>query len=197
MERVRKFLFSLTLALACLLLAVAGDAGREWLRYERALLPAEPWRLLTAHLVHLGWSHLILNLAGLALIWALVGEHLDPRRWLLVFAISAFAVSGGLWLFDPALRWYVGLSGVLHGLLVAGAVAGIGRRSREMLVLLGLVSVKLAWEQWSGPLPGSEASAGGPVVVDAHLFGALAGLAIGINLQLFSARSPDRPAVRP
>jgi rhomboid family GlyGly-CTERM serine protease len=190
MERVRKYLFPLMLALVCLLLAAAGDAGRQWLRYERVLLPSEPWRLLTAHLVHLGWSHLLLNLAGLAVIWALVGENFDTRRWLLVFAVAALGVSGGLWLFDPALNWYVGLSGVLHGLLVAGALGGIARRPGESLALLGLVSAKLAWEQFAGPLPGSEASAGGPVVVDAHLFGALAGLVTGVTLRFFRTQSP-------
>jgi len=41
------------------------------------------------------------------------------------------------------------------------------------LLLLGL---KLAWEQLAGPLPGSEALSGGPVVVDAHLYGTSAGL---------------------
>jgi len=175
MERIGKFL-PWGLGLLCVALALTGDEGREWLRYERELLLSQPWRLVTAHIVHLGWSHLLLNLAGLALVWALVGEYLDSRWWLLVLAVSAAAVSGGLCLFDPALQWYVGLSGVLHGLLVAGAIAGLAKRRTEALLLLGVVAAKLIWEQLSGPLPGSEASAGGAVVVDAHLFGAIAGL---------------------
>lgn len=190
MALIRGAVLPLALAAVCLLLALSGDSGREWLRYERSALPAQPWRLLTAHLVHLGWSHLLLNLGGLALVWALVGEHLGVRQWALVAAVSGFAVSGGLWLLDPGLAWYVGLSGVLHGLLVAGAVAGPGRRTGEMTTLLILVGAKLAWEQYSGPLPGSEFSAGGPVVVDAHLFGTVGGLVAGINSR-FIFRSPD------
>lgn len=181
MERARIAHIPLILAIVSLLLGFTGDWGRDWLRYERTLLSEHPWRVLSAHLVHLGWSHLMLNVAGLALAWLLVGRSLSARRWLLVLVVSALAVSGGIWLFDPALQWYVGLSGVLHGVLVAGAVAGVGRWPGEMLALLGLVSAKLVWEQFSGPLPGSELSAGGPVVVDAHLYGALAGLITGVD----------------
>lgn len=190
MELTRRTGSPLLLAVLCLLLAATGDWAREWLRYERALLPSEPWRLLTAHLVHLGWSHLLLNLAGLGLIWGLVGEYLDTRRWIAILMISGFGVSAGMWAVDPHLQWYVGLSGVLHALLVAGALAGAGQRTGEMTVLLALVSIKLAWEQVSGPLPGSEISAGGPVVVDAHLFGALAAVVPGL---IWLKLSPRRP----
>lgn len=196
MALIRTAAVPLALGAVCLLLAFSGDWGREWLRYERTALAAEPWRLLTAHLVHLGWSHLLLNLGGLALVWLLVGEYLGVRQWALVTAVSALIVSGGLWLLDPGLAWYVGLSGVLHGLLIAGAIAGLGRRTGETATLLVLVGAKLVWEQYSGPLPGSEISAGGPVVVDAHLFGALGGLVAGVPMRLLR-RSPDGQAQTP
>jgi hypothetical protein len=43
---------------------------------------------------------------------------------------------------------------------------------------------KLAWEQFSGPLPGSEGTAGGPVIVDSHLFGALGGALTALTLRI-------------
>src|SRR5262245_13977247 len=60
--------------------ALGGDAIRMELRYERAaVFRGELWRLVTGHIVHLGWSHTLLNLAGLALVWMLCGPVL--RGW--------------------------------------------------------------------------------------------------------------------
>ena len=43
-----------------LLLAACGDWGRSALQYERAALSHyQWWRLLSAHLVHLGWTDVI------------------------------------------------------------------------------------------------------------------------------------------
>lgn len=159
----------------CLLAMVPG--GFELLRYERALIAAEPWRLLTAHVVHLGWVHLALNLAAFAAIWVMLGDLLRPRAWVAAFVFCALAVSGGLWFLDPGLEWYVGLSGVLHGLFVVGAMAGLGRaRVFHGLLLAGVVA-KVAWEQLAGADVGSAALVGGAVIVNAHLYGMLAGLA--------------------
>ena len=163
------------LAAACLFVALSNAAPA--LRYERALLGAEPWRVLTGHLTHLGWTHLALNLAGLAAVWALLGALLRPAAWLAVFVACALGVSGGLYLLDPGLAWYVGLSGVLHGMFVAGALAGLGRaRLFHALLLVGVV-VKVAYEQVAGADVGSAELVGGAVVVDSHLYGMLAGFA--------------------
>ncbi len=173
----------LALALPALAATLGGEPARALLRYQReAILAGEWWRLLTAHLAHLGPAHLLLNLTGLALVWLLVGGALRPAAWGVVLLLAALAVSGGLLLLDPDLAWYVGLSGVLHGLLAAGAAARLlqggpaGTRA-EGALLLALLATKLAWEQAFGPLPGSAEAAGGPVVVDAHLYGAAGGLA--------------------
>lgn len=161
-----------------LLLQFGGDPVRQWLAWSRAdIATGEVWRLLTGHLLHLGWSHLALNAAGLALVWILVGDAFDPAGWGLVATASIVCMDIGFWLLSPQLQWYVGLSGLLHGLLAAGIAIGLMRRSRESQVLALLVAAKLAWEQVLGPLPGSEASSGGAVIVDAHLYGSLGGLA--------------------
>lgn len=180
----------LLLAIAALLLRLLGDEASQLLRYQReALEQGQLWRLLSAHLVHLGWSHLVLNLAALLVIWLLVGEAMSRRGWLLLLLFSASLITLSLWLFQPLLQWYVGLSGLLHGMLFAGAVVlfGYGDRGAAMLALL--VIIKLLWEQLLGPLPGSEASAGGAVIVEAHLYGALSG-------GLFVAAVWSRPAWR-
>lgn len=158
-------------------LQFGGEGLRETLAYERAGLQAgEAWRLLTAHFVHLGWSHLALNVAGLAIVAWLVGHVFDGLRWLLIMLLSIAAIDAGLWLLNAEIEWYVGLSGLLHGLLAAGLFAGVAKRDREALILAAFVIAKVAWEQFSGPLPGSESTAGGVVIVDAHLYGAFGGL---------------------
>lgn len=188
MKTLRLYFLPLGLTLGMTALALASSATTPLLRFDRdALQAGEYWRLLTGHLVHLGGSHLTLNLAGLALIWGLIGAYLSTSAWLVTMTGSALGISLGLLLFDPELRWYVGLSGVLHTMLVSGALVMLrssrhaGRR--EGYALLALVWLKVIWEQLAGPLPGSEAGAGGTVIVNAHFYGALLGLPFGILLR--------------
>ncbi len=180
-----------SVVLTALFLLLTGDSGREWLRFERSGIAAgELWRLLTGHLVHLGVSHTVLNLAGLVLVWFLVGRAFHWKQWLWVMAGSIGAIDLGLWFGAPSLEWYVGLSGLLHGMLGAGVVAGIAARSGEALILAVVVAGKLAWEQFAGPLPGSEATSGGAVIVDAHLYGIIGGTLVAAMLIRVRGRAP-------
>lgn len=169
-------------ALIAILLQLGGDAVREGLSYDRdAVAAGELWRLVTGHFVHLGWSHLVLNVLGLALVAWLVGRTFDLLRWLHVALITIVAIDAGFWLLNPELAWYVGLSGLEHGLLTAGLVVGIAaRRDREATILAAFVLAKLCWEQLMGPLPGSESTSGGAVIVDAHLYGTIGGVVAGL-----------------
>ena len=158
-------------------LQLAGAEGREALAWDRsALADGELWRLVTGHFAHLGWSHLGLNLAGLALVAWIAGEAYGLLRWAIITLATIAVIDAGFWYLYTDLEWYVGLSGLLHGLLVAGLLPGIRRHDRDALVLAMLVIGKLAWEQAVGPMPGSESGAGGAVIVDAHLYGAVGGL---------------------
>jgi rhomboid family GlyGly-CTERM serine protease len=170
---------------------LSGDSGREWLRFDRGGIAAgEVWRLLTGHFVHLGVSHTLLNLAGLVLVWILVGRTFTRPQWVYVMAGSVAAIDLGLWFGATQLEWYVGLSGLLHGMLAAGIAGGLADRSYEALVLAIVVAGKLAWEQLVGPLPGSEASSGGAVIVDAHLYGVIGGAAVAAAIIRVRRRAP-------
>jgi rhomboid family GlyGly-CTERM serine protease len=169
--------------LLALALMLAGDSGREWMRFERAgIASGEAWRLVTGHFVHLGISHTILNLAGLILVWLLAGRAYPWQQWLWIMTGSMAAIDLGLWFGAPMLEWYVGLSGLLHGMLAAGAIAGLAERSAEALILAVVVAGKVAYEQLAGPLPGSEATSGGAVIVDAHLYGVIGGTIVAAAL---------------
>ena len=159
-----------------ILLAIVGKGATNLLRYDReGILHGQWWRLVSGNLVHLGWPHLLLNLAGLILVWLLFRQTLTTRNWIVVTMASAFAVGIGLLSFDPALEWYVGLSGVLHGLFAAGVIAGLFGGNRGDWLLLALIVVKIIWEQLVGTMPGTAEIAGGTVIVDAHLYGAIGG----------------------
>jgi len=173
------------------LLALSGESGRELLRFDRdAIAAGEIWRLASGHFVHLGFSHLVLNGAGLLLVWYLVGAFLRTRQWLLVTLISIVGMDVGFWVLQPELEWYVGLSGLLHGLLLAGIVAGYHERKIEMIVLGLAVVAKLVYEQLVGPLPGSEASSGGAVITAAHLYGAISGSIASASMSIRVRRQP-------
>ena len=160
-----------------------GEHARLLLRYEReAVLQGEYWRLLTGHLVHGSWLHLVLNCAGLGLIVSLFPDHYSTRQWLLIGLTSLLAIDIGFVFWEPQLAWYVGLSGVLHGALAAGAIAWWRYETKLLALAMSVIFVgKLSWEQLHGALP---LSGGMAVVVDAHLYGALGGVIAGTILWL-------------
>jgi rhomboid family GlyGly-CTERM serine protease len=168
---------------------LAGGAAQLLLRYDRAEIAAgEVWRLVTGHFAHLGATHLVLNLSGLAVVWLLVGSAYSAFSWAFVAVLSLVGINLGFWFLDPGLSWYVGMSGLLHAVLVAGIASRLREAPGESLALGMIVAAKIAWEQLAGPLPGSELSAGGPVVVNAHLYGAIAGIIAAGVLHFRNAR---------
>ncbi|HEY7672792.1 MAG TPA: rhombosortase [Gammaproteobacteria bacterium] len=173
---LRRAVAPLGIAVLCIAMALGGDGARELFRYDRiALADFELWRLVSAHLVHLSAGHTALNVTALAIIALLFDTALDSFDWIVSAALAALAIDFGLYFFSPDVVWYVGLSGALHGIMVAGALALAVARSRLGAVLIVLVVAKIAWEHWAGPLPLSELTSGGPVVTEAHLYGAVGG----------------------
>jgi rhomboid family GlyGly-CTERM serine protease len=178
----RAYGVALLLALGLLLLPeLDGEAARQALAYERgALREGQWWRLLTAHFVHLDLEHAVLNGLGVVLMWALFARDYPPLRWLAICCGSALAVSAGLWFFSPEMEWYVGASGALHGVMVAGTQAHLRRGDLDGWILSVFIVLKLGYEQFSGPLPFAGSA---QTVVDAHLYGAVGGgvlaLAVG------------------
>ncbi len=175
--------FAVSLVVIACVAGAFGDAARELLMYDRhALENDQYWRFITAHVVHLNAAHLLLNMLGLVLTWFLVGANYSVPEWILVTLVSIAFQGVGFWLLDSQMLWYVGISGLLHGFMLAGAIRGLRIVRAESLLLGGLVVAKLIYEQLLGPLPGSESTAGGGVVVNAHLYGALGGAAAALLL---------------
>ncbi len=164
---------------------LGGHSLTHALRYDRASIAAgEWWRLLSGQFVHLDPGHALANAAGLLLVWALVGAVYRASVWVAVACAVLLGTSAGLWWGSPEVHWYVGASGWLHGLLAAGAWSMAAVRGDRLgrLVVLAL-AVKLSWEQTIGPIGGHGSVA---VIVDAHLYGAVAGVLCALR----AARRP-------
>jgi len=145
-------------------------------RFNRELVAqGQVWLLLSGHIVHLNWSHWALNMAGLAIVAFFFSPHASVRQWLMVLFVSVCTIDIGLWWWMPEIRSYVGLSGVLHGLFLYGALREIRFYPASGYVLTAVLIAKLAWEFFNGALPGSEEMTGGRVLTEAHLLGAIGG----------------------
>ncbi|HEV2703052.1 MAG TPA: rhombosortase [Steroidobacteraceae bacterium] len=171
----------LLLGLVTGLLIIQAGASQGALRYDRAALAGgQWWRLITGHVIHLGFEHALLDAAGLVLIWALFARDYSLRAWVLIIGLSVIGIDAGLWLLSSTTEWYVGSSGVLHGALAAGTCAHLRRREPDGWVLALFLVAKLVYEQSQGALP---LTAGGAVIVDAHLYGAASGALAALLLR--------------
>ena len=163
----------------------------EQLRFDRgALVAGEFMRLLTANFIHLGWNHLLLNMAGFLVVGWLFADEVPVAAWAFVLLVCCLASSLGLYWWTPDAFRVVGMSGALHGLFMFGATTWIVHGYRIGWVLLFGAAGKLLWEQTSGAIPFTEGIVGGPVETDAHLWGALGGLAAGFVLAVWHRFQP-------
>jgi rhomboid family GlyGly-CTERM serine protease len=197
-----KWLFCTAVAVAAFILSY-WPQGLLLFRYERmAISSGQLWRLVSAHLVHVNTSHLLLNLGGLLLICELLWSRLPIRHGIGLLASGAAGIDGLLWWLHPEMAWYAGLSGVLHGLwagcalatclpltpatadyhqtATADPVADNAQQSISRWIGIGgllFLLVKLFLEARHGASPDLEKMIGAPVVSIAHLYGALTGCA--------------------
>ncbi|MDH3343167.1 MAG: rhombosortase [Gammaproteobacteria bacterium] len=155
-------------------------------RYDQMLIDqGHYWLLLSGNIVHLNWTHWALNIAGLSIGAFFFGNYGSIFHWLFVIFVSAIFVGVGLYWFNPDVATYVGLSGVLHGLLIYGGVREIRFYPASGYAFLAILVGKLIWEMLYGVVPGSEELITGRVVTDAHLYGAIGGGLAVVFLSLF------------
>ena len=159
-----------------IVLALAEPLSSNLFAYDRDQLNHfQWWRLITGHLLHTNTSHLLLNLTGLTLLWALHGHHYKILPYLMQFLALCLGTSIGLYYFAHHMQWYVGLSGVLHGLFVIGAYFDIRQKLKTGWVMLIAVWVKVLYEQAFGASADVAKLINANVAIDAHLFGTISG----------------------
>lgn len=175
-------------------IAVAIQAG-GWamaLRYSPvAIAQGQWWRVFSAQFVHLGWIHLSRDVFALGMIWFGFATCLSERGWIALFVWNALVISVGLYLFDPALQWYEGLSGVLYGYMVCAGIlqwptrpwlGGVLAVGTTLLALTGVLF---------GALPGQGLGLGGAVVPQAHLLGVIGALLFVVLRRILSVSVPN------
>lgn len=153
------------------------------LEFNRQLIEqGQLWRLFTSQFVHANWAHLGLNCAGIALIWLLHGEYTSPSRYSFNIATLAIWCGLGVFWFCPTITIYTGLSALLHGVIIWGAIKDVTVGLKSGYVLFIGVWVKLIAEQINGPSADIGALINSTVAVDAHLIGAIGGVLLGAPL---------------
>lgn len=183
---------------SCLLLTVV-CVLLQWLQssflYDADQLWQQPWRLWTAHWVHVSWPHAALNLTALLLLpW--IFPHYPPRRFWLMLGLGCPLISICMWFGLPDLRWYAGLSGILHGIYFSAAVhAFVSRTDRLVASILWIgLTVKIFLENIIVGQSTAELI-GAPVLTQAHYFGVAVVVFASAILGHFSANSPPKTPV--
>ena len=142
--------------------------------------------------MHAGGAHLLWDLAAALLVGLAVAPALRLGPWLAAGLAVALGSSAAVLLLEPQVRAMAGLSGLLHGLLAAGAVAQVRQDERVGWVFLALLAAKVAWEQIAGAAPLVAGALGGSIATGAHAWGAATGLLAGLAVP-----TPSRSAARP
>ncbi|MBU1191939.1 MAG: rhombosortase [Gammaproteobacteria bacterium] len=103
------------MVLSMSVLASMWPAAVEALIYDRqAIQVGEVWRLLSGHLVHFSSAHLVGDLLVFGIAGYLIERQLGRQVGWLYLAMSA-VIGLSLWVLDPALARFGGLSGLAYG----------------------------------------------------------------------------------
>lgn len=161
----------------------------EWLGfYPRDIANGELWRIVTGQILHTNFNHAVLNALGLLLVWALHGEYYDSKHYATVVITSLILVGVPLAIFYNTTH-YAGLSGIIHALIIYGAIIDVNKQVKTgWLILVGILA-KVGYENLVGASQETAELIDAKVAVEAHLFGALAGILMGAIYLLIKKRS--------
>lgn len=169
----------LLFVLVLVILHFLPESLRSGLEYHRAE-PEQVWRALTGHLLHSNHWHLVMNLGALLLMLMLHQLYYSLSSFALLLFSGCVGISVLLYQFSPDIQIYVGLSGWLHCFITVGALLDIKHKIQSgWLILLGVIA-KVAYEQWQGPDAELAALIDANVAIDAHLYGVICGLLLGL-----------------
>lgn len=145
-----------------------------------SLLPHEQlhhqwWRLITGHLVHTNFAHLLMNLAGFVLVSIGFGHKLDWNERLCVLVFLMLGVGGCIT--NLELYEYLGLSGVLHGYALYLLLRCWAEQPITYSILACLLSVKVISETLGlTDTASTQALIQAPIATASHLYGLLTGV---------------------
>lgn len=164
----------------CISISASLQVFADHFIYWKPSLLTEFWRLWTAHWVHVGWMHFLLNMLAFACLPFIFPHVLNRHLCALLLILPPF-ISLIFYFYLPYIDAYAGLSGVLHGLYTAVSLVYLQypkERKFAILVLI-LIAAKLLWENTFGQA-GTAQLIGSPVLTEAHLIGAIGGVLSGL-----------------
>ncbi len=130
------------------LLALLCQLEPEFLQYDRQS-PLEFWRLYTAHFVHWDLNHLCWDLLLYISIGLLLIKE-DPRVFGVNLFLSPILISMTLWIAEPEMLYYRGISGLDAALFTSLAILWINKGDTVFIWLgilqLVLISSKILYE---------------------------------------------------
>ncbi|MCP4324409.1 MAG: rhombosortase [Psychromonas sp.] len=168
---------TITYVLVCLVIYFFEPQASELLAYyHTGIQQFELWRLITATFCHTNFNHLAMNLLGLIVTLGLFIDTFKKMTLLPLIFISSLFIGLALFILEGDVLWYVGFSGVLHALFSYGVMSDIHHKDRWGYLLgFGLV-IKILNEQFFGAGQSTIDLIGAPVLINAHLYGAIAGV---------------------
>lgn len=146
---------------------------------EYGLYPLKPIGLLgiiTAPLLHAGFSHLFANTIPLLVLGSLLFYFYRPLAWKIFFLI--WLMTGiWVWVFARGNAAHIGASGIIYGLASFLFLSGIIRREQKLMIITLLVTFlygSLLWGLFPQFFPKEHIS------WESHLMGLLSGVLLAI-----------------
>ena len=178
------FIYTTIILALCLLSLILQPESNQWFAYYHSgIAKGQLWRLITAHFCHTNTYHLLLNAIGLLVVVSLFINTFKRINILASMLFSSLFISLCLFLFEPTVMWYMGLSGILHALFCIGVCDELKNKDKWGWILGCGFIAKIAFEQFNGPSLSTESLIAATVLINAHLYGAIAGAVYFLGLQ--------------
>lgn len=138
----------------------------------------ELWRIITGHLYHTNWPHLLMNVGAFGLLVFIFGQQLSLARLSVMYLVTSLGISLAYLIWFPVETRYLGLSGVVHGLAMASALWNMKRLPFLSVGVIVFFIVKLVYENSFGPSEKLAQTIGLRVATEAHVYGAVMGCTV-------------------
>ena len=134
------------------------------------------WQWITPSLVHANWSHWFLNIMNLYAIVFLFYEVWSVKKILLLFSLFSLLITLGVHFFLIHINSYVGMSGILYGLAVYGALWTFFKQKLVSILILIFILIKLIIPDIINNLMGlNDILEDLYILTEAHFYGAILG----------------------
>jgi rhomboid family GlyGly-CTERM serine protease len=145
-------IFTILIIVASVIASFSPEIGAVFILDRSALARGEVWRLLTAHLVHFTPLHFAYNMLAFGLAGWIIEKKSYPGFGALCLLMAVF-ISFLMLIFEPAMAYYGGLSGIACGSIFYCGLMGLREQRawrRICLTVVLVVPVKVLLEIYNG-----------------------------------------------